>query len=389
MHRIDTPTAQKDKWGAGKNGYTDGDPTTGVKSTALNASIFDALQEEISNAIEKSGLELDPSDNTQLYKVLSAIGSAIGNYLKIENNLSEIAGNGTNAQSAARGNLGLKSAATHDVTTSHADTTAGHVLQVGDGGLLSSAGLVMGLVSQFLGYASADAEEVPANGAGWQSAYATSRRAQLFLDTVGHVWSRFSLSTDALDVDTPWALHYTTLNKPTASDTGALPIGGGTLTGPITILDDNTAITLKADTLDASLYIIFQEKDGSNIAYIGKGSNGIDDVAFSNYKGGNNAIILRADGSISITCAHGKNLSVTGEVVPSNYGNFDARYVSNIQLGAQVSVARDSGGNNKAAAGYVVTGAYSTYQDSNWEMDNLFCKPLQKYINGAWVTISG
>ncbi|EBB2969908.1 phage tail protein, partial [Salmonella enterica subsp. enterica serovar Typhimurium] len=26
MHRIDTPTAQKDKFGQGKNGFTNGDP---------------------------------------------------------------------------------------------------------------------------------------------------------------------------------------------------------------------------------------------------------------------------------------------------------------------------------------------------------------------------
>ncbi|EKQ2696034.1 phage tail protein, partial [Salmonella enterica] len=29
MHRIDTPTAQKDKFGHGKNGFTNGDPATG------------------------------------------------------------------------------------------------------------------------------------------------------------------------------------------------------------------------------------------------------------------------------------------------------------------------------------------------------------------------
>lgn len=30
MHRIDTPTAQTDKFGAGKNGFTRGNPQTGV-----------------------------------------------------------------------------------------------------------------------------------------------------------------------------------------------------------------------------------------------------------------------------------------------------------------------------------------------------------------------
>ncbi len=43
MHRIDTPTAQKDKFGQGKNGFTNGDPTTGTPSTHLNSDIFDGL----------------------------------------------------------------------------------------------------------------------------------------------------------------------------------------------------------------------------------------------------------------------------------------------------------------------------------------------------------
>ncbi len=36
MHRIDTPTAQVDKFGAGKNGFTAGNPQTGELPTALD-----------------------------------------------------------------------------------------------------------------------------------------------------------------------------------------------------------------------------------------------------------------------------------------------------------------------------------------------------------------
>lgn len=35
MHRIDTPTAQKDKFGAGKNGFTAGNPQTGTRPQIL------------------------------------------------------------------------------------------------------------------------------------------------------------------------------------------------------------------------------------------------------------------------------------------------------------------------------------------------------------------
>lgn len=35
MHRIDTKTAQKDKFGAGKNGFTRGNPQTGTPATEV------------------------------------------------------------------------------------------------------------------------------------------------------------------------------------------------------------------------------------------------------------------------------------------------------------------------------------------------------------------
>ncbi|MCK6711127.1 pyocin knob domain-containing protein [Enterobacter cloacae] len=50
------------------------------------------------------------------------------------------------------------------------------------------------------------------------------------MTTGGYVYSRFSLSDVTYDVDTPWAIHYTTLNKPTAADVGALPVSSGSLT---------------------------------------------------------------------------------------------------------------------------------------------------------------
>lgn len=56
MHRIDTPTAQIDKFGQGRNGFTNGDPSTGRRATDLNSDMWDAVQEELANAIEKSGL---------------------------------------------------------------------------------------------------------------------------------------------------------------------------------------------------------------------------------------------------------------------------------------------------------------------------------------------
>ncbi|MEX6089265.1 hypothetical protein [Raoultella planticola] len=70
MHRIDTSTAQKDKFGVGKNGFTGGNPQTGELPTALDAPFFDSLQEELSGVIEAAGIVLKKDDNAQLLQAI-------------------------------------------------------------------------------------------------------------------------------------------------------------------------------------------------------------------------------------------------------------------------------------------------------------------------------
>ncbi|MBD8180199.1 hypothetical protein IFU25_00645 [Pantoea agglomerans] len=84
MHRIDTSTAQKDKFGSGKNGFTGGNPQTGELPTALDQDFFDSLQEEICGVIEGGGIALAKADHGQLLKALKAmfpVSSLFGNKL--------------------------------------------------------------------------------------------------------------------------------------------------------------------------------------------------------------------------------------------------------------------------------------------------------------------
>lgn len=76
MHRIDTPTAQKDKFGAGKNGFTRGNPQTGVPVTDLDDDYFDAIQEELAGVVEAGGLTLDKEDRGQVLKALKILFAA-------------------------------------------------------------------------------------------------------------------------------------------------------------------------------------------------------------------------------------------------------------------------------------------------------------------------
>ena len=109
MHRIDTKTAQKDKFGAGKNGFTRGNPQTGTPATDLDDDYFDMLQEELCSVVEASGASLDKGRNDQLLTALRAL------LLSRKNPFGDIKSDGT--VKTALENLGLGEAAKRDVGT--------------------------------------------------------------------------------------------------------------------------------------------------------------------------------------------------------------------------------------------------------------------------------
>lgn len=109
MHRIDTVTAQKDKFGAGKNGFTRGNPQTGTPATDLDDDYFDMLQEELCAVVEESGEELDKGKHNQL---LTALRSLL---LSRSNPFGDIASDGPEAIATALANLQLGEAAKRDV----------------------------------------------------------------------------------------------------------------------------------------------------------------------------------------------------------------------------------------------------------------------------------
>lgn len=109
MHRIDTKTAQKDKFGAGKNGFTRGNPQTGTPATDLDDDYFDMLQEELCIVVEASGASLEKGRHDQLLTALRAL------LLSRKNPFGDIKSDGT--VKTALKNLGLGEAAKRDVGT--------------------------------------------------------------------------------------------------------------------------------------------------------------------------------------------------------------------------------------------------------------------------------
>ncbi|RCC15528.1 hypothetical protein C6B05_23325 [Escherichia coli] len=100
MHRIDTKTAQKDKFGAGKNGFTRGNPQTGTPATDLDDDYFDMLQEELCSVVEASGASLEKARHDQLLTALRAL------LLSRKNPFGDIKSDGT--VKTALENLGLQ-----------------------------------------------------------------------------------------------------------------------------------------------------------------------------------------------------------------------------------------------------------------------------------------
>lgn len=238
MHRIDTPTAQADKFGPGKNGFTNGDPATGRRATGLNSDMWDAVQEEICAVIEKSGLVLNKNQHDQLHQAIEKIiTSKMPDALLKKNNLSDLAD-----KVLARANLELKSAATADVQTSKDDVTAGRL--VANGGALA-----LRTVSARAGTAIPDASALPANSVSFcygDAAYSPGYEATI-LD-VGGLSGYYRVQYAASYADGGKRLKFRTLNgdtgywgdwqeiyhtgkKPTAPEVGAVSASGGNYNG--------------------------------------------------------------------------------------------------------------------------------------------------------------
>jgi len=81
MFRINTLNAVLNLFGAGKNGYQDGNKALGVIPTSLSAATMNAIQEELAAIPEYVGMALDPNNNHQvLAAILQLIEASAGNY---------------------------------------------------------------------------------------------------------------------------------------------------------------------------------------------------------------------------------------------------------------------------------------------------------------------
>ncbi|HDS7586173.1 TPA: phage tail protein [Escherichia coli] len=330
MHRIDTPTAVKDKFGPGKNGFTDGNIRTRRHATWLNSAMWDALQEEICGVIEKAGIELNKEEHDQLYKaILLLVGSAINEEaLLIKNNLSDV-----EDSDEAVENLGLKPAVdkAKNAVQRDGDTMTGE-LKIRGVNALRIFNEAFGLIF---------------------------RRSEECL----HLIPTSEGQGENGDIG---PLRPFTINLRTGeiSMSHKVSVGGGSQV--------NGALGIGVQNALGGNSIAF----GDNDTGLKQNGDGILDVY------ANNQHVLRfQSGGIQSN----KAVNVTGRVTPSDYANFDARYkqrtegVEDIRLGGQ-RVDGHYDDDFTVPSGYVVVGG-DVHPSTSLK---LYSRPLQKLINGTW-----
>lgn len=174
-----------------------------------------------------------------------------------------------------------------------------------------------------------------------------------------------------------WAQLYTTAHKPSAGDVGALPISGGTITGGLTVDGEVVSRSANGYRIVCGNYGFFIRNDG-NFTHFMLTNSGDSMGGWSSLSP---FYIQNSTGGVTI----GHGLTVAGQVVPSNYGNFDGRYVMDVRLGTRVVQLMARGGRYEMA-GHTLTGLRIIGEvDGD---DEAIFRPIQKYINGTWYNVA-
>ncbi|EJU5144940.1 hypothetical protein N5A28_004644 [Salmonella enterica] len=368
MHRIDTPTAQKDKFGQGKNGFTNGDPATGRRATDLNSDMWDAVQEEVCTVIEAAGIPLSKGEHTQLH---AAIGRLIDEQVKtrLEKNqngadipnkplflqnvgLTETVEQARNAVPSTRKVNGK--ALTTDITLTSGDIGA---LPVTGGKLNGPLGIgtdnALGGNSIVLGDNDTGFKQ---DGDGILGIYANNALVG-YIDNSGLHMSVDVLSNGAIRAGNAKKLSLTSNNNSTMTATFNL---WGDANRPTVIeLDD-----------DQGWHLYSQRNPDGSIVFTVNG-----DIT---------ANTLRAGEAI---------YQNNGDIFGSAWGGWLSNWVNNnfvraVRLGPQAI----SGGlwrDYQLGGGNVVTGFHT---DGSWEMegddDKVYYRPVQFLFGGTWITAS-
>ncbi|WP_262953400.1 phage tail protein [Salmonella enterica] len=169
---------------------------------------------------------------------------------------------------------------------------------------------------------------------------------------------------DDLGFELDWTEFYTTTRKPSAGDVGALPVSGGVINGNLGIGTPNI--------LGGSSIVL-----GDNDTGLKQNGDGLLDI----YANGVQVFRFQND-----TLESKKSINVTGRLTPTDYGNFDSRYVQDFRLGSYESGQAWMGPGFSDTPGYVLTAA--TNGNGDELIDGLGRRPMQKLIGNQWYNVT-
>jgi hypothetical protein len=358
-------------------------------------------------------------------KAVKAVNDAS---LKKTDNLSDL----TN-KAVARGNLALGNAATRNVGTEatnlmevgafglgagsrhHADTYSnlGEIYRVNSTSKNSPGGGVYGVLN------------LPCDGGPSSGYLAVQNNGTAYIG-----------NSSTPEKPLAWSRIYTTGYKPTAADVGAyskaeadgkfVKQSGDTITGGLTVngsIETKSGLTTPSLSVNGNSVISGQLTAKAGVELFGAtpfidfhyGNTNTDyDIRIINEKQGQltlGAKTVRAnenfsvgadayiDGKLYVTreCRAGETLfaggsayQTDGNINGSIWGGYLSNYlnqnfVRDIRLGNVESAASWNGAGYLDSAGYVLTGAANNNRDEY--IDVIYRRPLQKHINGNWVTV--
>ncbi|EDI6802805.1 phage tail protein [Salmonella enterica] len=169
---------------------------------------------------------------------------------------------------------------------------------------------------------------------------------------------------DDFGFELDWTEFYTTTRKPSAGDVGALPVSGGVINGNLGIGTPNI--------LGGSSIVL-----GDNDTGLKQNGDGLLDI----YANGVQVFRFQND-----TLESKKSINVTGRLTPTDYGNFDSRYVQDFRLGSYESGQAWMGPGFSDTPGYVLTAA--TNGNGDEIIDGLGRRPMQKLIGNQWYNVT-
>ncbi|EAX6241671.1 phage tail protein [Salmonella enterica subsp. enterica] len=169
---------------------------------------------------------------------------------------------------------------------------------------------------------------------------------------------------DDFGFELDWTEFYTTTRKPSAGDVGALPVSGGVINGNLGIGTPNI--------LGGSSIVL-----GDNDTGLKQNGDGLLDI----YANGVQVFRFQND-----TLESKKSINVTGRLTPTDYGNFDSRYVQDFRLGSYESGQAWMGPGFSDTPGYVLTAA--TNGNGDELIDGLGRRPMQKLIGNQWYNVT-